>query len=99
MIDLNAIEGFDWDEGNAYKSLDKHAVTQTEAEQVFTSEVLISADVRHSDDEPRYQALGMTIVGRLLHVTFTLRDGGRKVRIISARPMNRKERTAYEQSS
>jgi uncharacterized DUF497 family protein len=32
-------------------------------------------------------------------VTFTLRDGGRRIRIISAGDMNRKERATYEQSS
>lgn len=99
MIDLSAIEGFDWDEGNSRKSHDKHSVTQTEAEQVFTSEVLIAADIKHSHDEPRYQALGSTIVGRLLYVTFTLRGEGKKIRVISARDMNRKERTYYEQEA
>ena len=98
MIDLSAVEGFDWDEGNAYKNLDKHAVTQIEAEQVFLGAPLIAEDVRHSQDEMRYQALGPTLAERLLHVTFTLRDSGRKVRIISARDMNRKERAAYEQA-
>ena len=35
----------------------------------------------------------------LLHVTFTLRAAGTRVRVISARPMHRKERKAYEDSS
>jgi hypothetical protein len=30
MIDLAAIEGFDWDDGNARKSLDDHGVSQVE---------------------------------------------------------------------
>ncbi len=97
MIDLAAIEGFDWDEGNSRKSLDKHGVTQAEAEQVFSSEVLLAEDVNHSQDEPRYQALGSTADGRLLHVTFTLRDENKKIRVISARDMHRKERAYYEQ--
>ena len=99
MIDLTAIEGFDWDEGNNRKSADKHKVTQVEAEQVFVGEPLIAEDVKHSQDEPRYQALGLTVEGRRLHVTFTLRNDGRKVRIISARDMNRKERAYYEQEA
>jgi uncharacterized DUF497 family protein len=98
MIDLGAIEGFDWDDGNARKNLDKHDVSQIEAEQVFFSDPLIADDVKHSQDEPRFQALGSTAEGRLLHVTFTLRDRNRKVRIISARDMNRKERALYEQA-
>jgi uncharacterized DUF497 family protein len=99
MIDLAAIEGFDWDDGNARKSLDKHGVTQAEAEQVFAGEPLLAKDVRHSEAEGRFQALGQTIDGRRLHVTFTLRDNGKKLRVISARDMNRKERAIYEQEA
>jgi len=97
MIDLSAIVGFDWDDGNSRKNLDKHRVTQAEAEQVFNSEIMLAEDIKHSQDEPRYQALGSTIDGRLLHVTFTLRDANRKIRVISARDMQRKERAYYEQ--
>jgi uncharacterized protein len=99
MLDLASIEGFDWDEGNARKSFDKHAVSQAEAEQVFVSEPLISEDVEHSLLEQRYQALGETKEGRRLYVTFTLRQDRRKIRIISARDMNRKERAIYEQEA
>ena len=99
MIDLSSVEGFDWDAGNAQKNFDKHAVSQTEAEQVFVGAPLLSPDVGHSRLEERFQALGETIHGRRLHVTFTLRAGGRKIRIISARDMNRKERAIYEQSA
>lgn len=99
MIDLTATEGFDWDDGNARKSVDKHNVTPAEAEQVFTGEPLVAGDFGHSQTEVRYQALGKTIGGRLLHVTFTLRSGGRKIRIISARDMNRKEKAYYGQKA
>ena len=95
MIDLAAIEGFDWDSGNARKNLDKHGVTQTEAEQVFANEPLISDDLAHSQAEVRFQALGETMSGRLLHVTFTLRGDGSKIRVISVRDMNRKEKVIY----
>ncbi len=97
MIDLDRIEGFDWDEGNSRKSADKHAVSPAEAEQIFfTAPPLISEDVKHSTSEPRYHALGATEAGRLLHVTFTVRFGA-KIRVISARDLNAKERQAYAQ--
>jgi uncharacterized DUF497 family protein len=99
MLDLATIEGFDWDDGNSRKSLEKHDVTQAEAEQVFAGEPLIADDIKHSQEEARFQALGETIEGRMLHVTFTLRYDGRKIRIISARDMNRKERAVYEQAT
>jgi uncharacterized DUF497 family protein len=100
MLDLGQIEGFDWDEGNARKSVEKHDVSQGEAEQIFFNDpLLIVEDVGHSVREPRLHALGRTDDGRLLHVTFTLRSEGRLIRVISARPMHRKERVRYEQES
>ena len=98
MIDLDRIIGFQWDAGNARKSVDKHAVSQTEAEQVFFTEpALIAEDTGHSQDELRLHALGITRAGRRLHITFTLRDNDTLIRIISARDMSKKERVYYEQ--
>jgi len=107
MVDLEQIEGFDWDEGNARKSVEKHHVSQGEAEQIFFNDpLLISEDVGHSVRELRLHALGRTDAGRLLHVTFTLRNDNKLIRVISARSMHRKarsmhrkERVRYEQES
>lgn len=99
MIDWALIEGFDWDDGNARKSLDKHGVTQAEAEQVFAGEPLIARDAGHSETEARFNALGETVDGRPLHVTFTLRANDRKIRVVSARDMSRKERAIYGQEA
>jgi uncharacterized protein len=60
---------------------------------------MIADDVKHSDREARYQAMGRTIAGRLLHVTFTLRDNQTKIRVISARSLSRKERAYYDQET
>ena len=96
MIDLARVEGFDWDAGNHRKNEDRHGVSQAEAEQVFLNEpLLMLPDPRHSAQDPRFHALGQTEGGRLLHLTFTLRGGGRLIRVISARDMHRKERAAY----
>ena len=100
MIDLTRIEGFDWDDGNSRKSTDKHGVSQAEAEQVFLNEpLLLSDDVKHSMEEPRFHALGQTDDGRLLHISFTLRRENRRIRVISARAMHRKERERYEEET
>lgn len=99
MIDLAKISGFDWDGGNAGKSA-KHSVSTAEAEQVFfNAPLLLLADVKHSQQESLLHALGKTDDGRLLHITFTLRDHGKKIRVISARDMHQKERAIYEQAT
>jgi len=55
-------------------------------------------DASHSQKEPRLHALGKTDEGRALHITFTLRQSGQLVRVISARDMHRKERAIYDQA-
>jgi uncharacterized protein len=99
MIDLDQIAGFDWDDGNSHKSADKHDVSQAEAEGIFFNDPLIVvADLKHSETERRFHALGRTAQNRLLHITFTLRQNGTMVRVISARDMHRKERKVYDQA-
>ena len=96
MIELDRVEGFDWDAGNALKSAEKHNVSQSEAEEVFFGNpLLLVSDPRHSHTELRYPALGKTAEGRMLHVVFTLRRQGTLIRVISARDMHRKERKIY----
>ncbi|MDB5731430.1 MAG: hypothetical protein JWQ03_1325 [Variovorax sp.] len=97
MIDPGQIAGFDWDDGNARKN-EKHGVCVAEAEQVFFNAPLLLEDAAHSQQEPRFHALGRTDDGRGLHITFTLRRSGTLIRVISARDMHRKERVIYEQA-
>ena len=97
--DFPASLGFDWDRGNSMKN-EKHSVSDEEAEQIFVNEpLLVFDDDAHSTSERRWHALGKTNGQRLLHLTFTMRANGTRARIISARPMHRKERNAYEQAT
>jgi uncharacterized DUF497 family protein len=99
MIDPTKIADFDWDEGNVRKN-DKHGVSMAESEQVFFNEPLLTiVDTKHSHADHRYHALGKTDEGRTLHITFTLRNSGERIRVISARDMHKKERTIYEQTT
>jgi len=98
MIDFGHIIGFDWDGGNAQKN-DKHGVSMAEAEQVFfNAPLLLLEDATHRKNEPRLHALGKTDDERALHITFTLRQLGALIRVISARDMHRKERAVYDQA-
>ena len=88
-------EGFDWDQGNRDKNQVKHNVSDGECEEIFfNSPLLMIGDTRHSDEELRFAAFGVTKTGRMLTVVFTMRQ--RLVRVISARDMNKKERNIYE---
>ena len=71
-----------------------------EAEQTFFNEpLLVLEDSKHSNQEPRFHALGKSDDKRQLHITFTLRQAGEKIRIISARDMHKKERAIYEKAT
>ena len=92
---LNSIEGFQWDEGNRGKNL-KHDVEQGEIEQVFfNTPVVVLTDVDHSTEELRWKILGKTANSRFLIIVFTIRK--QMIRPISARAMNKRERTFYEE--
>ena len=87
---------FEWDKGNSGKNLIKHEVRDKEAEEVFNNKPLISKDIQHSKKELRFQALGRTDKGRLIFLSFTIRKD--KIRVISARNMNKKEVLKYEKT-
>lgn len=88
---------FEWDKGNSEKNLIKHQVTIKEAEEVFNDKsLLVSEDVKHSEKELRFQALGKTSESRMLFISFTVRRN--KIRIISIRDMNKKEEVIYEKT-
>lgn len=91
---LDGLEGFDWDAANAGKLWRRHAVTVSEAEETLRNRpLLVAGAVAHSRHEERFQALGRTDASRLLLVVLTLRPA--RLRVLSARPMNRKERAIY----
>ncbi len=83
--------GFDWDKENLLKNWEKHRVAFWECEEVFFNQpFLMAEDALYSIDETRFYALGKTDSERLLFLVFTVRY--KKIRVISARDMSRKER-------
>jgi uncharacterized DUF497 family protein len=98
VIDLDQLTGFDWDAGNREKNWQKHRVSTVDCEQVFFNlPLLLQDDTGHSEKEPRFLVLGQTIAGRYLFIVFAIRQN--KIRVISARDMNQKERDSYEQTN
>lgn len=88
---------FEWDAGNRRKNL-KHDVTDEECEEVFFDpEKRLLKDTVHSQAEDRYILVGVTKQQRLLFLVFTLRNS--KVRVISARNLNQRERRLYEEAA
>ena len=87
--------GFEWDEGNKDKNWIKHKVSNSECEKIFFNQPLIvNFDEKHSETEARFYALGHTDLYRELFIVFTIRN--KRIRVISARDMSKKERKIYE---
>ena len=84
--------GFDWDEGNKNKNLVKHNVSNEECELMFLGQIVLLLDEKHSVKEMRIVAYGETR-DRLLTIVFTVRN--KRIRVISARDQNKKEREIY----
>jgi hypothetical protein len=92
---LSKCNRFEWDQYNSEKIKAKHNVTAVECEQVFFNlPVIAGDDDKHSEIENRFYVLGQTDAGRLLFLVFTVRK--EKLRVISARDKNKKERRAYK---
>ena len=95
-IILDQLNGFEWDKGNESKITSRHGVTPLEAEEAFFNFNLTYYDSLHSHTESRYHLLGQTNDGRILFIVFTIRR--QKIRVISARAANEKERRIYDQA-
>ena len=89
---------FEWDSEKAAVNLRRHGVSFEEATTVFGGRLARSyEDPDHSDSEPRELTFGFSSGGRALVVSHCER--GERTRIISARPMTRRERQQYEEGN
>ncbi|MCK5072841.1 MAG: BrnT family toxin [Bacteriovoracaceae bacterium] len=88
---------FDWDEGNMVKSKEKHGVTIQMVESCFLDNNLLALGEQYhpSVDEERYGMVGKANTNEVIFICFTIREG--KIRPISARFANKKERGIYEE--
>ena len=97
MVIVKDASEFEWDEGNKEKPK-KHGLTPEETEEAFfDTKKIVFTDWMHSKTEGRITLLGKTKKGRLLNITYTMRV--KKIRIITARPINRKEVSLYEKAA
>lgn len=87
---------FEWDDEKAEANLDKHGVSFEEALTCFYDpEQIALYDPEHSEDEDRELLIGHSKQGRLLLVSYTLREP--ILRLISARKATRREAKTYAQ--
>lgn len=89
---------FEWDEGNIDKSLRKHNISDQEAEEAFFDHKKVQhSDPIHSKSERRFILIGRSKSKKILFISYTTRKN--KIRIISARTLNKKEEYLYEKNA
>lgn len=97
MKTLKDLVEFEWDKGNIGKNK-KHSVEDKEVEEVFFDEQkIVFKDTLHSQQEKRFIVIGKTKKGIILYVAYTKRR--EKIRVISARRINKKEVYIYEKKA
>ena len=87
---------FEWDDDKAELNLADHGVSFEEAQTCFHDpEQVAFYDPEHSEEEDRELLIGHSNQGRLLIVSYTVREP--LIRLISARKTTRREAKTYAQ--
>lgn len=88
---------FEWDPNKAESNRRKHGVTFDEAESVFYDEFArVIPDPDSSFGEERFIILGLSENSNALVVCHCYRGSDERIRIISARKAEKRERKQYE---
>ena len=98
MESLIEIDGqyFDWDTAKNLSNISKHGIPFKLAATVFSDQdAILLDDNKHSQDEDRFIAIGLSKNLNLLTVCHCYRDDDTIIRIISARKANTIEIKLY----
>jgi hypothetical protein len=89
---------FEWDPNKAESNIRKHGITFIEAESVFSDECArVIPDPDSSYGEERFIIMGLSEKHNTLVVCHCYRGGDERIRIISARKAEKRERKQYEE--
>ena len=94
---------FDWDPNKAKTNRKKHNIDFEQASTIFLDPRMISIfDTEHSEDEDRWDTIGIDSNGIILVVVHTFRQVDSdycKIRIVSARKATKKESKQYREEN
>ncbi|MFI5350492.1 MAG: BrnT family toxin [Elusimicrobiota bacterium] len=98
LISVHTVnKGFEWDERKCESNKLKHRASFAEAVESFGDPAAVRLpDIRHSTPREKREILIGRIIQGILVVIYTIRQPGSRIRIISARRANSKERRLYE---
>jgi len=89
---------FEWDDVKAAINLLKHKISFMQAKEVFNDPhaTRISADPGEDGEERWLKTGTIEDVVSVITVVYTVRNNGKTIRLISARPAKKKEEKAYD---
>lgn len=87
------MEKFEWDEVKNKKNQEKHGIRFEDILEVFDYPMLTRVDDRYDYGEVRYIGIGKNQIAVFFTIVYTKREA--RIRIISARKANKKERKMY----
>ncbi|MCL2224564.1 MAG: BrnT family toxin [Defluviitaleaceae bacterium] len=95
---MNFEEMFEWDDAKNEYNIQEHSVAFKEAATVFKdNNAIMFDDYAHTNEaEERFIIIGRSEYQRILMVCHCYRENDDKIRIITARKANKKERKLYE---
>jgi uncharacterized protein len=86
--------GFEWDEAKNKENIAKHSIDFADTARIFEQPMVVRLDDREDYGEERWIALG-DLNRIVVVIVFTLRED--RIRPISIRKANRRERKIYEE--
>ncbi|MFP4519213.1 MAG: BrnT family toxin [Oceanicaulis sp.] len=84
---------FEWDDAKDAANRAKHGIGFDEAAKIFDGPVLTEPSPRDHDEEARFKSIGVMRGALIVAVVHVDRSGA--LRIISARPAHKTERSRY----
>jgi hypothetical protein len=84
---------YQWDANKAKANFEKHGVMFADAIGVFDDPIALNMEDPDAEDEQRFLATGLDLIGRVLIIVYTYR--GNQVRLISARKATKREIKIY----
>lgn len=84
----------EWDPTKAKSNLSNHGISFSDVEPAFYDEFALSMPDPFSISEERFVLIGRDALSRVLTIVYTYR--GEQIRLISARPATKAERSTYE---
>ncbi len=97
ICNYNVLMKFEWDEKKNKENIKKHGIDFIDAPLIFNAPLLSKLDTKKNYGEERWQGIGL-MKNFIVVLSWTERNNGNTIRMISIRRALKHERKAYEKN-